>query len=145
MLRRALKVGLALAAAASPAWADTVVASRMLRAETVIGPNDLIVQEAPTPGALSDPLEVIGREARVNIYAGRPIRAADLAAPAVIARNQVVSLNYHHAGLVIATEGRALDRAGPGERIRVLNLSSRTTVTGTVLVDGTVSVGPGGN
>ena len=42
----------------------------------------------------------------------------------------------------IVTEGRALDRAGIGERLRVLNLSSRTTVTATVQGAGLATVGP---
>ena len=89
--------------------------------------------------------EAVGKEVRVNIYAGRPVRAADLASPALIERNQVVTLNYSHGGLTIATDARALDRAGPGERIRVMNLESRSMVTGVVMVDGTVNVAPTSN
>ena len=44
---------------------------------------------------------------------------------------------------MIATEGRALDRAGVGERLRVMNLGSRNTVTGTVAEDGAVLVANG--
>jgi flagella basal body P-ring formation protein FlgA len=60
--------------------------------------------------------------------------------PALIARNQIVTLFYHSGPLVIAAEGRALGRAGPGDALRVMNLSSRSTVTGFVRPDGTVLV-----
>ena len=42
----------------------------------------------------------------------------------------------------IATEGRALDRAGPGDVIRVMNLSSRNTVTARIGADGAAHVLP---
>jgi len=41
---------------------------------------------------------------------------------------------------VISTEGRALDRAGPGDFIRVMNLTSRATVTARVDGSGTAHV-----
>lgn len=122
--------------------AEALVAARMIRSQTVLVPSDLAVRQEQIPGALRDASAAVGLEARVNIYAGRPIRAQDLGAPAIIERNQIVVLNYYHAGLSIVTEGRALGRAGPGERIRVMNTESRGTVTGTVLADGSVSFAP---
>jgi flagellar basal body P-ring formation protein FlgA len=50
-------------------------------------------------------------------------------------------LRYAAGPLAITTEGRALARGGAGDVIRVLNLSSRNTVTGRVQPDGAVSVG----
>lgn len=134
---------MALLAPAAPA--DSVVAARLIRSQTVIAAGDVTLRDEDTPGALGDLADAVGKEVRVNIYAGRPVRAADLATPALIERNQVVTLNYSHGGLTIATEARALDRAGPGERIRVMNLGSRSTVTGVVMVDGTVNVAPSSN
>ena len=48
---------------------------------------------------------------------------------------------YIEGPLRIVTEGRALDRAGAGEPVRVMNLASRQTVTGTVGADGSIEVG----
>ncbi|MEM9126779.1 MAG: flagella basal body P-ring formation protein FlgA, partial [Pseudomonadota bacterium] len=42
--------------------------------------------------------------------------------------------------LSITTEGRALGRGAAGDRIRVMNLSSRTTVTGLIRPDGQIEV-----
>lgn len=125
---------------AAPAMAETIVAARMIRAGEVLVPADLTLTDDTVHGAIGDPSEAVGKEARANLYAGRPIRQVDLGPPALVDRNQLVALHYHHAGLAISTEGRALGRGGAGERIRVMNLESRTTVTGTVLVDGSVSV-----
>ena len=125
------------------AWADTVLAARTLRAETVLTEQDVKLAPGDTSGALDDPLLVVGMEARVTLYAGRPIRPEDLGPPAIVDRNQLVPLSYHAGTLSILTEGRALGRGGVGDMIRVMNLSSRTTVTGRIASDGQVLVGQG--
>lgn len=123
----------------------TVIASRTLRAERLIGPGDIALRDGHTPGALVQIEEAIGLETRRNIYAGQPLRAADLGPPAILDRNDMVVLSYFRGGLAIVTEGRSLGRAGIGDRVRVMNTASRTPVTGTVLPDGSVEVvGPGG-
>jgi flagella basal body P-ring formation protein FlgA len=133
---------LAVACAAPASQAETVVAARTLRAQTLIAPHDIEVVPGRTPGTLADPAEAVGREARVRLYAGRPIRPADLGQPAVIERNDLVTLAYEGGGLAIRTEGRALGRAGVGEFLSVMNLGSKAIVTGRVAPDGTVRVGP---
>lgn len=126
----------------TPAAAETVVAQRTIRAQQIVAAEDLALSPTRVAGAISDPAVAVGLEARVAIYAGRPLRAADLGPPALVARNQIVPLVWHSGPLRILTEGRALERAGPGESLRVMNLSSRATVTGRVAADGTVVVGP---
>ena len=126
---------------APPIHAETLVPTRTLRAQTLVAPEDLTVLPAITPGALRDPAEAVGLEARTTLYANRPIRPGDIGAPALIDRNQIVPLNYVTGGLRILTEGRALARGGAGDVIRVMNLSSRTTVSGRIAADGSVHVG----
>ena len=125
--------------AALPAQADMLVAARTLRAQSIVTAADLILRDGPETG-LSDPALVIGQETRVTIYAGRPLRPGDVGPPAIVERNQVVPLVFESSILRIETEARALARAGVGERIRVLNLSSRAAVTGQVQPDGTILV-----
>ncbi len=120
--------------------ADTVIATHTIRAQSVIMPSDLAISDAEIPGAAQDMGQVVGQEARVAIYAGRPVRLSDIGPPAVIERNQVVPLVFQKNGLQIKAEGRSLNRAAPGERVRVMNMSSRTTVSGRVAPDGTVFV-----
>jgi flagellar basal body P-ring formation protein FlgA len=123
------------------AQAQTVVATRVLRAQTVIAGDDVTLDEAPTPGALAALEQAVGREARVTLYPGRPIRPDQLGTPAVVERNQIVRMIYTEGPLNIMAEGRALDRAGPGELVRVMNLSSRQVVTGLVRGSGMIEVG----
>lgn len=139
----ALLRAIALAAAATvavPAQGETVVAVRTLPAQTVIGPGDIALRDGVVPGAFEDPALLIGLETRVALFAGRPIRPAEVGQPAVVERNQIVALIFEGAGLHIATDGRALERAGPGDLIRVMNLASRSTVTARVGADGAAYV-----
>jgi flagella basal body P-ring formation protein FlgA len=139
---RALRAGLAGLAllAAPPAAAETLVALRTIRAQTVIGPGDVGLAPGVTPGALTQPEQALGLEARVALYPGRPIHPADLGPPALVERNARVTLVFRSGALTITAEGRALSRAAAGEAVRVMNLSSRATVTGTVEPDGRVAV-----
>ena len=79
-------------------------------------------------------------EARVALYAGRPIRRGDVRPPALIGRNDLVELVYRTRGLEIVAAGRSLARGGVGEKITVLNTSSRRRVLGQVLPNGRVLV-----
>lgn len=122
------------------ALADTLIATRTLRAQTVLTPADLALEPGTLPGALTTPEEAIGLETRVAIYAGRPLHPEELGPPAIVERNQIVPLTYRQGGLLIQTEGRALDRAGVGDTIRVMNVGSRSTVFARIAADGTAIV-----
>ncbi|MEM1385948.1 MAG: flagellar basal body P-ring formation chaperone FlgA [Pseudomonadota bacterium] len=139
MERTGLLLVLALISAGAAA-ADTVVAARTLRAESLIGPADLRLIDETTPGALTRAEDAVGLETRRNVYAGQVLRAPDLGPPAIVLRNDIVVLSYFRSGVAIQTEGRAMGRGGVGDRLRVMNLASRSAVTGTVLPDGSVEV-----
>lgn len=125
-----------------PVWGEAVAPNRTVRAQTLIAAEDLVLLDRQVPGAIVDPAEAIGMEARTTLYANRPLRASDIGPPSLIDRNQIVPLSFSTRGLQILTEGRALASGGAGEVIRIMNLSSRTTVSGRILADGSVVVGP---
>ena len=135
-----IRLALTLILLAAPAVAETVVAARTIPARTLIAPTDLAFRDGTFAGGESDPMLFVGMEARIAIYAGRPIRAADVNPPAIVDRNQIIPLIYENRGIRIATEGRSLARAGPGEIIRVMNLSSRATVSARIGTDGVAYV-----
>ena len=126
---------------ASSAIGDTLVAARTVRSHAIIGPEDVLLKDVMVDGAFSNPEDVIGQEARVVLYAGRPIRYGDIGPPAIVTRNQIIMLVYKRGSLRIATDARSLGRGGVGDLIRVMNLTSRSTVTGIIGADGTVTVG----
>lgn len=132
---------LLLVSVAAPVSAESLVATRTIRAKSLVAPEDLTLVSAELPGALSDPDQAIGLEARVAIYPGKPIRAGDLGPPTLVERNQLVTLVFVSGELAISTEGRALASGSEGEEIRVMNLGSRNTVMGRIGPDGAVYVG----
>ena len=136
-----VRLSLVLFLIAGPAMAETLVAARTVRSQAILSPADVDVIKQTIPGSLTHPDEVVGMEARVVLYAGRPIRPGDIGPPAIVERNQIVTLLYRRGGLTIAAEARALGRAGAGDMVRVMNLASRNTVTGLVQMDGSVTVG----
>lgn len=120
--------------------ADTVVSTRIIRANSIIESDAITLSSSQVPGAIENPADILGMEARIAIYPGRAIRPGDIRPPALIERNQFVSLIYDRNGLSIRTEGRSLSRAAAGEIARVMNLASRKSVSGIVRADGAVQV-----
>lgn len=120
--------------------AESVVATRTIRANATISEGDVTLKPVQNANAFTRVIDVVGQEARTTLYAGRPILFDDIGPPAVIGRNQIVLITYEASGLVIMTEGRSLQRGGVGDLIRIMNLDSRSTLFGQVQSDGTVRV-----
>lgn len=125
---------------ASGAIAELVVPVKTIRANNVIAASDLTTAQGHHDNAFSGLEEVVGQEARRTLYAGRPILVDDIGPPALVQRNQIVSLEFVSGGLTILTEGRSLERGGIGDSVRIMNLSSRATLFGQVLANGRVQV-----
>jgi flagella basal body P-ring formation protein FlgA len=140
MIRSLLPCALALVLA-TDALAGAVTPVRAIRAQSVLDPADLTEIDETVPGALAAIEDAAGLEARVTLYPGRPILENQVGPPALVERNQVVRMVFLRGGLAITAEGRALDRGGFGEAVRVMNLSSRQIVSGAVAADGSIEVG----
>lgn len=124
------------------AAAETLTAKRLIRAQTILTSEDIDTRPDGPETALTDPSEAIGREARITIYAGRPLRPEDLGPPTLVDRNQHVTLLYRSGALTISAEGRALARGGAGDEIRVMNTASKATVIATISDAGDAVVQP---
>ena len=135
-----IRLAVAITFLSGSAVAETVFATTSIRPNTIIGPENIGVRDVAIAGTIADPLNVVGMEARVAIYAGRPIRLGDVGPPSIVLRNETVTLQFRRHGLEISAEGRALDRGAVGETVRVMNLASRQTLTGKVLSNGHVEV-----
>lgn len=120
--------------------AEILVPVRTIRAKEIIGPDDVMLKSVTVAGAISEALDVVGLEARIALYPGRPIRHGDVGPPAIIGRNDIVTLVFSQGRLRIIAEGRSLGRGAVGEMIRVMNVASRTTVSGRIQPDGSVEV-----
>ncbi|MAC81099.1 MAG: flagella basal body P-ring formation protein FlgA [Rhodobacteraceae bacterium] len=122
------------------ACADVLIALRNIRAQEIVTMSDFRVEQIDIPGAAVPSDDINGLETRVALYAGRPVLKGDLGPPALVDRNDIVTLVYARGGLQISAEGRALSRGGVGDTVRVMNLSSRTTITGRVTETGIIEV-----
>lgn len=131
---------LAIVFMAEAAAADIVTPTRTLRPGVLITADALTIRDGRQPGAFDRISDVAGQEARVALYAGRPIPFDAVGPPAVVNRNEIVPLIFRTEGLSISTEGRAMERGGVGDRIRVMNLQSRTSLFGLVQADGSIKV-----
>ena len=125
---------------AHPAYGDIVAPARTIRANAIITETDLTLVQSTLAQGFTRIIDVVGQEARVVLYPGRPILIDDIGPPAIVTRNQVVQVQYLGNGLSIFTEGRALERGAIGDLVRIMNLSSRATLFGQVQEDGSVQV-----
>lgn len=141
MIIRTLLLLIACAIAGSSS-AESLVATRTIRAHSVLSAEDAESVARTFPGAATDLAAIIGLETKVALYKGRPILSDQLSKPAIVERNAAVPLAYKAGPVIILTEGRALDRGGAGDLIRVMNIASRTTLSGRVGADGTIYVTP---
>ena len=122
------------------AMADVVVPTRTLRPGTLIGPADLTLRAGTQAGMFDRVQDLVGQEARVALFAGRPIPYENVGPPALVDRNQIVPLRFQTGVLTITSEGRSLERGGIGDRVRIMNLSSRSILFGFVQEDGSIEV-----
>lgn len=122
------------------AVADIVVTTRTLRPGDLISASDLGIATGERTDSYDRIRDVVGQEARVALYPNRPIHFDQIGPPALVDRNQIVSVRYVGNRLMITTDGRSLERGGVGDRVRIMNLSSRTTLFGIVQADGSVAV-----
>lgn len=120
--------------------AGSLTTRRIIKAGEVLTAQDVQPMETTINGALQEPEDAIGQEARVTLYPGRPIMFQAIGKTRIIARNEIVRLNYISANIAITTEGRALSAGSVGETIRIINLGSRNTVSGRVMPDGSINV-----
>ncbi|WP_417242198.1 flagellar basal body P-ring formation chaperone FlgA [Celeribacter sp.] len=141
MIRAGIITIAAALIAPNVAQSDTLVATRTIRAQSILMAEDLKVVEGDVAGTLISVDEAVGLEARGMLYAGRPIRMSDVGPPALVERNSIVPLYFTQGSLTISADARSLSRAGVGDTVRVMNLSSKTIVTGIVGPNGGVHVG----
>ena len=123
--------------------ADYLVAARPLRAGQVLGPADLGARRgdltALSDNLLTDPTQAVGHHTRIAVAAGSPLRGDMLRVPHAVRQGQNVTVLGVGAGFRVASEGRAMNNAAPGEKVRV-RLADGQVVTGTAQADDTIAL-----
>jgi flagellar basal body P-ring formation protein FlgA len=123
---------------------EVAVMQRALAKGDIVRPADIALERRPknefSGEPAANPAEAAGMAARRTVRAGAPLRAADLARPELIQKNDTVMLHYQVPGIVITMRGKALDSGAEGDVVGVLNVSSKRTIQGIVTGPGRVSV-----
>lgn len=119
------------------------VPTRRLSPGDVIADADLTMTALRTDQlgqrVITDRNALLGQTARRVLSPGRPVPDNSVATQTAVTRNKPVTLEYRQGALLITARGRALANGAVGDQIRVQNLDSNRTLTGTVTGPGTVS------
>jgi flagellar basal body P-ring formation protein FlgA len=121
---------------------DTVTVDHTIERGAVLKASDLIVQRRPKSegSAISNIHAAAGLAARHELRPGQTLRDADLMKPAIIQRNDTVTIVYQAPGFTLTLRGQAQDAGALGDTISVLNAESKRVVQGVVSAPGRVTV-----
>jgi flagellar basal body P-ring formation protein FlgA len=108
----------------------------------VLKASDLTVERRQKgEGAfIADVAAATGLAARHQLRPGQPLREADLMKPAIVQRNDTVTIVYEAPGLTLTLRGQAQEAGALGDTIAVLNAESKRVVQGVVSGPGRVIV-----
>ena len=128
------------------ATVPVAIAARRLPLGAVPGPADVqLVRmrvERVRPGLAVDVSQVVGQQLRRPVTQGAPFALVDLSVPVLVEKNTLVTLLLDTGGMTLTAQGRAMESAGHGAVVTVMNTSSRQVVEGRVIGPGRVRVGP---
>jgi flagella basal body P-ring formation protein FlgA len=89
---------------------------------------------------ITDPQAAAGLAARHQLRPGQPLHDADLMKPALVQRNDVVTIFYEAPGINLTLRGQAQDAGALGDTINVMNTQSKRMLQGVVVGAGRVTV-----
>jgi len=78
--------------------------------------------------------EVLGKRLLRNISAGTPLKKEILGSPLLVSRGSLITLSIEGRNIRIHAQGKALEKGGKGETIKVLNIDSKKRLEG-IIVD----------
>jgi flagella basal body P-ring formation protein FlgA len=84
--------------------------------------------------------ELIGQQTLRPLQAGTAINRLHVRVAPAISRNQLVTLVYRRGGIELTGRAQALEDGQTGQSIRIINPTTRSTITGTVAADGSVII-----
>src|SRR3954451_2539334 len=122
---------------------EAAVLARNIERNELIKSSDVVVERRPKAEVGADVAardRAVGMQARRQLRIGQALKAADLAKPDLVQRDQPVTLIYEATGLYLTVRGKALEGGTEGDVVNVLNLQSKRTVTGTVIGRGQVAI-----
>ncbi|MDH5517330.1 MAG: flagellar basal body P-ring formation chaperone FlgA [Gammaproteobacteria bacterium] len=92
-------------------------------------------------GYITKPADIIGKQLKRQLQAGRIITPSQLTNPVVIKRGEMIALQRKTSSFMVSMKGSAMADGAIGDRIRVKNNSSKRIVEGRVIRPGVVEIG----
>jgi flagella basal body P-ring formation protein FlgA len=126
------------------ATAELVTLTRPIERGEIVKEADIATERRPRaslePGLVTERAQAVGLAARTSLAPGRPLKATDLMRPALVQRNETVTIVYEVPGITLTVRGKATDAGAEGDVIGVLNEQSKRTVQAVVVGPGRVMI-----
>jgi flagellar basal body P-ring formation protein FlgA len=124
---------------------DAISVDHPIEHGEVLKTSDLVVIKRPKSetAVITDFRAAAGLAARHQLQPGQPLHDADLMKPAIVARNDNVTIVYEAPGLTLTLRGQAQGSGALGDTISVQNVQSKRLVQGVVSGPGRVTVAAG--
>jgi flagella basal body P-ring formation protein FlgA len=117
---------------------------RAVKAGEDLTPGDLVPVQLPArevpAGAVLDPAEVVGTKAVRSLQGGTVVLRDHFKEIPLVRKGQSVHIVLESPALRLVAAGECLQEGGAGDRVRVINLSSRQVITARVQDAHTVRV-----
>jgi flagella basal body P-ring formation protein FlgA len=121
---------------------DAVTVDHPIEHGEVLKASDLTMIKRPKGEGpvITDLHAATGLAARHQLHAGQLLHDADLMKPAIVQRNDNVTIIYEAPGLSLTLRGQAQDSGALGDTINVQNVQSKRIVQGVVTGPGRITV-----
>jgi len=125
-------------------YITVAIARRPLARGLPVGKADVLLEQRETYSLTAGYFEnieaILGRLPKRMLAKGSVISPRDLNIKKIISKGHKINILAEANGFTVKMPGLALTDAGKGDEIKVQNLSSKRTVTGTVIGPNTVKV-----
>jgi flagella basal body P-ring formation protein FlgA len=128
---------------------DTIVlpvAATRLLAGSIVQPSDVRMARVRTSllrgDVMHSPSDAVGMQTKRVIAPGQPLFINELMRPSMVVKGATVLMVLDSPGIALTAQGQAIESGAIGERIRVLNPSSRAAVEAEVTGPDRVRVAP---
>ncbi len=111
-----------------------------------ISAQDLRLTRLPAASLRAEPVrtlaDAIGMAPRHAAAAGQPLARSEMMRPVAVEKGARVTMELEAPGLAVVTVGQAAESGGIGDRVPIINLSSRAVVEAEIVATGRVRVMP---
>ena len=124
---------------------SVAVPSRAVAMNEVLGAADIETITLPrsrlAPDTLTEASQLIGKSAVHVLRPDQPVRAADVQAPLLVRKGDLITIELRTPNMELTAQGKALEDGAAGASIRVTNTQSKRVIDVTVEGPGLVRAG----